>query len=273
MQTRAFAAATTNVIPLPMSYVKPLPVVFKNPMPLPSSTYPTTMMTRPPTRMPERIRPCPPPFSQNGKPSAMSLLVNSTTYALTHSSAASLMPSLIVNDDDDNQMMIKASDAPTPTNSFDKSLCKLCHSVRELEKVNQQFAQLLESLDERDPCQPNPHLDINLQQPPLCPAPQLECTPQNVLPIVPPLAPNPPASPIMACQLKPPKDQTPRLARGTLPCAYHQEPTTATIAFPPTPPTSKTTIPNWARPAIPPPASSRLMAGLFGAGKSHWPPP
>jgi len=144
MQTRAFAAATTNVIPLPMSYVKPLPVVFKNPMPLPSSTYPTTMMTRPPTRMPERIRPCPPPFSQNGKPSAMSLLVNSTTYALTHSSTASLLPSLIDDDnDDDNRMMIEASDDPTPTNSFNDSIRQLRRSVWELEKVNQQFAQII----------------------------------------------------------------------------------------------------------------------------------
>jgi len=43
--------------------------------------------------------------------------------------------------------MIKASDDPTLTNSFDDSLHQLCHSVWELEKVNQQFAQFLESLN------------------------------------------------------------------------------------------------------------------------------
>jgi len=69
----------------------------------------------------------------------------STTYALAHSSAASNMPSLIVDDDDDDQMMIEDDDSPTST--FDDSLRQLRRSVRELEKVNQQFAQLLDSLD------------------------------------------------------------------------------------------------------------------------------
>jgi len=169
--------------------------------------------------------------------------------------------------------MIKAGDDPTSTNSFDGSLHQFHHSVWELEKVNQQFAQFLESLDKQTPCQPTPYLDTNLQQPLLCLAPQLERTLQSVLSIEPLLAPNPQACPIMACQLIPPMDQNPHILCGTLPHAYHPEPTTAPSAFPPTPPTSKTTISNWARPVVPPPASSRPMAGLFCAGKSHWPPP
>jgi len=115
--------------------------------------------------------------------------VNLTTYALAHSSAASFTPSLIVNDDND-QMMIEAGDDPTPTNSFDDSLRQLHHSVRELEKVSQQFAQFLESLNKRAPCQLTPYSDTNLQQPLLCLAPQLKRTPQNILLIVPPPAPN-----------------------------------------------------------------------------------
>jgi len=63
--------------------------------------------------------------------------VNSTTYALMQSSTANLMPSLIVNDNNDNLLMSECSKhQPVTTNSFNDSLCQLCHAVQELEKVN-----------------------------------------------------------------------------------------------------------------------------------------
>ncbi len=97
-------------------------------------------------------------------------------------------------------------------------------------------------------------------------------TPQQVLLTVLPPTPNPQTCPIMASQFAPPLDQRPHIVSGTMPHTCHPAPITVPGTFPPTPPI-KPTIPNWARPAVPPPAPSRPMMGLFCEGKPHWPPP
>jgi len=60
----------------------------------------------------------------------------STTYALAHSSAASLLPSLVDDDDaDDDRKAHERAKTQHPPNNSD-SIRRLRHSVRELEKVN-----------------------------------------------------------------------------------------------------------------------------------------
>jgi len=93
--------------------------------------------------------------------------------------------SLPVADDDGNnndQTMIKDSNDLPLSSSFDNSLHQLCHSVRALEKVNQQFTQFLDTFNEQAPCQTIIHLDTILQHLQPCPAPQLKCTLPNILP-------------------------------------------------------------------------------------------
>ncbi len=75
------------------------------------------------------------------------------------------------------------------------TLWQLCHSVWELEKVNHQFTQLLDSIKTQAPCQPTPQDSANnLQQPQLVLPPQHDCTPKLIIMLVPTPAPNPPAS-------------------------------------------------------------------------------
>jgi len=186
------------------------------------------------------------------------------------------MTSPIIDDNDNNRMMDEGSnDQPSTTNSFYDSLRQLRHAVRELEKVNQQFAQLLDSLDTQAPCQLTLQDSANNLQPPQpCPALQRECPPQHILMQVTPPAPNPPASPLqhpanqLASQIDPSQCTTP----GTISLVNHPVPTTIPCEFPWPPPTLKTAIPNWAKPAVPPRASN-LMTGLLCTGKTHWPPP
>jgi len=57
-----------------------------------------------------------------------------------------------------------------PTNSFDTLLNQLSLSVKELEKVNFQFLQLLETLSSPAPCLPPFQNSVNNpQQPTTCP--------------------------------------------------------------------------------------------------------
>jgi len=194
-----------------------------------------------------------------------------TTYALAHSSTNTPLP--FDDDNDDRAMSDSSEQQKTTNNSFDESLRQLCHSVRALEKVNHQLAQQIASLENHDTWQPTlQHPVIIPQQPKPCPAPQHDHNPQYILPIEPPPAPNPQACPSLACQPTPLTKQSPRPS-GTLPLLDHPAPNTVPSAFTSTPPNSKPTILNWARPAIPPPASSRPMTGVFCAVKSHWPPP
>jgi len=200
---------------------------------------------------------------------------HSTTYALVHSSTTDLMSLPIVDNDDNNQTMNKwSTDQPSTTNSFNDSLCQLHHSVWELEKVNHQFAQFLDSLKTQAPCQPTlQDLANNLQQPQPGPIPQRDYTLQLIILLVLPPAPNPLASPIQhpAHQLDQ-IDCHPRLVPGAMPLVHHPAPKTVPCRLPWPPPTTMTTIPNWEKPAVLPPASNPIT-GMFCAGKPHWPPP
>jgi len=128
---------------------------------------------------------------------------NSTTYALAHSSAASLLPSLVDNDDADDDCKIHKCDIDKlPTNSS-AGLRRLRHSVRELEKVNIQFASFVEFNYTPAPCQPTlctidnnlPHLQPDLE-------PQRDGTPQYIPPMALPPALNP------ACPIQNPTHQS-----------------------------------------------------------------
>ncbi len=161
--------------------------------------------------------------------------INSTTYALAHSSTDSLMPSPIIDNDDDDRSMSECSDQPMTTNSFDDSLQQLCQAVRELEKVNYQFLQHLESLESQAPCLQLLHPANNtMQQQPWCQEPQHDCTLQYVLLQVLPPAPNrntrpqQPPTQQQASQI----DCSPCTDHGIVPCIPHLKPTTVPCTFP-----------------------------------------
>jgi len=178
--------------------------------------------------------------------------------------------------------MIEADDSPTST--YDDSLRQLRRSVRELEKVNHQFAQLLDGLDGQAS-------NIQKHSPP-CQAPHLARNPQQVIPTILPPALNPPACPILASPVAPLPDQRPPIMLPD-PAAIIPDPQrddapqiVPPMAPPPAPnlPASPSqsqtqqsspadrhhrTIPNWAQPAVPIPASQ--MAGMYCTGKK--PPP
>jgi len=65
---------------------------------------------------------------------------------------------------------------------------------------------------------------------------------------------------------------SPCTVHGTMPLVYHPAPTTVPCKFSWPPPTTKTTIPNWEKPAVLPPATNPV-AGMFSTGQTHWPPP
>ncbi len=188
----------------------------------------------------------------------------STTYALAHSSAASLLPSLIDDADADDDRKVHESDDTTSTN-YPNGLRRLRHSVRELEKLNIQLAKVLESYDTPAPCQPTLRaIANNLTHPRPCLEPPHDDTPQYVLTTALPPAPNPPVRLIHypTPQSSQTTDRHPSTMHGTV-----------LLKLPPTPPTLKTTIHNWARPAVLPPAAPSPMAGVFCTEKPNRPPP
>ncbi len=199
---------------------------------------------------------------------------NSTTYALAHSSATSLLPSLVDDDDaNDDRKLHECNIDKLPTNSS-AGLRRLRHAVRELEKVNIQFANFLEFLDTPAPCKPTLRIIANnLQYPQPCPECQRDGTPQYVPMIAPPLALNPSASPIQyPTQQSSQTDHHPSTIPGTMSLVTHPAPKPVPSDLPRPSRTKPTTTPNWAKPAVPTPAS-KLMAGMSCAGKNHWPPP
>ncbi len=138
--------------------------------------------------------------------------------------------------------------------------------------MNHQFRQFLDGLAPPDTGLQLPYHDNNTTQQKPCPEPQPEFAMQYVLPQEPPPAPNPtdrPPQPLTqwhASQFDssmcinqifvhciPPL--TP-----TQPCGSHQ-----------TNPT-QTTIPNWAKHAVPTHATNP-MTSLFSTSNPHWPPP
>jgi len=158
--------------------------------------------------------------------------------------------------------MSECSEYQSPiTNSFEESLLQLQHSIWEMEKVNVQFFQLLELLNVQAPCQPIlQHSATDPQQPQPCLAPQHDHTLQHILPQVLPPAPNPQASPLQPTAHY-------QITHGSLPLVQHPAPTIIPCKFPWPPPTKQTTIPNWEKPSIPPPASNPVT-GKFCVGKN-----
>ncbi len=93
----------------------------------------------------------------------------SITYTLAHSSAASLLPSLIDADEADEDRKIHECEIDELPTNGSAGLSRLRHSVRELEKVNLQLASFVESLSNSAPCQPTLcSTDNNLPHPQPC---------------------------------------------------------------------------------------------------------
>jgi len=188
----------------------------------------------------------------------------STTYALATSSAASLLPSLIDDDDaDDDRKTHKCAINQQPTNS-PTGLRWLRHAVRELEKVNLQFANFVESLDTIEPCQPTLRTTEHL------PHPRPDFEPQRDDPPKYPPMEQPPA-PNLVSQIQHPTQQpdppphcddapevVPTMApppAPNLPPSLIQNPTTQQSSMPNN---RYRTIPTWAQPAVTTPA----LAGI-----------
>jgi len=175
---------------------------------------------------------------------------NSPTYARAHS-VARTTTSHVVNDDDeaDTRMTSEDNDStPPPPESYVNSLSRLKQVLGELEQVNNQLFQLINAGAFTAPnvLPPLPH--DNPQQPKLCPEPPHDRAPQNVILQVPPPAPD-----LVGIPLQQPIPQIPESA--SVPCR------TARYLR-----STKTTIPNWAKPAVPPTAA-------LNPGNPHWPPP
>jgi len=181
-------------------------------------------------------------------------LKTSTTYALAHSSAASLLPSLVNDDDADNDQKIHECEIDQlPTNSS-AGLRRLRHSVRELEKVNRQFAAFVETKCTPASYKPTLHniatIATILPHPQPDPDPPHDGTPQYVPPTAPPPALNPPASLIQPLTQHSSTDRHLRTTPGApSPVVYP-----ATIPAPSKIPRPSRTIlattPNWAKPAV-----------------------
>jgi len=200
---------------------------------------------------------------------------NSTTYALAHS-IDTIDVSSVTDDDDDDHPMSEGSDTPLSNDSFSASIRQLNHAIKELEKVNIQLFRALETLDNHDPPPPPfRHFAIPPQpQPQPYPAPHCNSAPQRAPPTAPP-APNPDAIPPQqpTNHSEPQSERIPRLGPEAMSLDYGHEPKNVSpCQLPLQPPIKKTTIPNWAKPAVPPLATNQVV-GAFCTGTTHWPPP
>jgi len=199
----------------------------------------------------------------------------STTYALAQSSAASLLPSLVDDDDadDDRQAHERAQTRQPPDNA--DSIRRLRHSVRELEKVNIQFAKFVESLP---PVPSHPTLraaiDSNLPYPRPCSEPQRVEVQQHAPPTATSPAPHL-TSPTQNSTQQPdpePRRDAPQVVPTTAPPpAPNLSTGSSQHPIQQSSPTehNNRTIPNWARPAVTSPAAMR--AGMSCTGTR--PPP
>jgi len=114
---------------------------------------------------------------------------------------------------------------------------------------------------------PAPQIVVaDTQQQKLYPEPPRECAPQSVIVCSPPPAPDPVATPL---KHQAPSTDGSRIAPEQSPRAPLPDPRTHCR---PTRHSQSTliSIPNWAKPAVPPPTP---MVGVVYAGQTHWPPP
>jgi len=118
-----------------------------------------------------------------------------------------------------------------------------------------------------------PHIANNLPHLQPCLDPPHDRMPQIVPPMAPPPAPNPTASPIQHPATQPSQiDRCPSTISHPMSPTNNHAPKIEPCAVPRPPPIQPTPIPNWAKPAAPPPATIAL-AGKCCKGKNHWPPP
>jgi len=264
MQTRAFAAVSTNVLTLQMSYVKSLPVFFKKPMPPPSLTYSTTMMMMPSMRTSKRTWHCPPPFFKNGMPFTMNFQTQPPKPSHTPVPLVSCPLPLLTTTTTINWKTTTNHQSLTALMTPSASCAMQSKSWKQSTTNSHNYLTVL---------RPKPLASrLSNTRPTICSHHNhaQNCTLQHALMRVLPPAPNPPASPIQnpaqpASQIECSLHTVP----GTMPIVHHPAPTIIPCKFP-RPPTTKTTIPNWAKPAIPPPASN-LMAGTFCMGEPTGP--
>jgi len=191
--------------------------------------------------------------------------IQSPTYA--RANLNNNQPS-IVDDDDDDIILMETQDA-TMTSTHQLRL-----ALREWKQVNRHILNTLEKLSPAPNNDPSPATTVqpslpfvaNTQQPKLYPEPPRECALQSVIVCAPPPAPDPVAIPLT--QQAPPTDGSciaPEKSPYTpLPdTRAHCRPTRHSQS-------TLLSIPNWAKPAVPPPTP---MVGVVYAGQTHWPPP
>jgi len=142
-----------------------------------------------------------------------------------------------------------------------------------LEKVNQQFRQFLDGLDIQATGPQLPYNDITTTtQPKPYLEPQPECATQYILLQEPLPAPNPNNSTQQFPTQRPVSlvDHSMRIGMTLVQCIIPSPPTQPCRSN--LPYQSQTTIPNWAKPTVPPHATNP-MTGMFSASNHHWPPP
>jgi len=152
---------------------------------------------------------------------------------------------------------------------------RLCLALREWKQVNRHILNTLEKLSPAPNNDPSPATTVqpsllfadNTQQPKLYPEPPPECAPQYVLLRTPPPAPDPVAIPLQ--QQAPPIDGS-CIAPEKSPHAPLPDTTRAHCRPTRHSQSTLTSIPNWAKPAVPPPTP---MVGVVYAGQTHWPLP
>jgi len=183
----------------------------------------------------------------------------STTYTLAHSSTACLLPSLVDDDDADDDRKIHECEIDQLPTNCSAGLRRLRHSVRELEKVNRQFAAFVETKCTPASYQPNLRtIATILLHPQPDPDPQCGRTPQYVPPTALPPAPNPLASSIQSQTQQSSTDRHLRTTPGAMsPIVY-----LVTIPAPCNIPRPSRTIPaatpNWVKSAVPTHASMAI---------------
>jgi len=203
---------------------------------------------------------------------------NSITYTLATSDAANNLPSLIDDDDaDEDRRIYECELDEIPTNS-NAGLRRLRHTVRELEKVNLQLASFVELLYTQAPCQPTlcstennpPHPQPCWERPSTVreiqlivdPAPQTApCDFPLPLPTEQPIpAWVTPAVPMNGLELEPQRDDIPQaVPKPAPPPAPNLSADSNQTQQSPSGAYRHSTIPNWAKPAVPTPALDRLL--------------
>jgi len=192
--------------------------------------------------------------------------IKSPTYARAQSNDNRAS---ILDDDDDDVVTSMATQDATMTSAH-----RLRLALQDWKQVNRHIVKTWEKIPptpDKDPSpattvQPSPMLVDSTQQPTLCPEPPRDDAPQQAPLRAPPPAPDPVAISQQQAPLidgpcigpeNPPHAPFPATTGARCRTIRHSQPTLSSI-------------PNWAKPAVPPPTP---MVGVVYAGQTHWPPP